>query len=54
MTTPAVTTPAVTRPAVTTPAVTRPAPVEIGERLNSTSPRSRLLGRITSAAAMMS
>ncbi|WP_406045187.1 HAD domain-containing protein [Micromonospora sp. NBC_00898] len=37
-----------------TPAVTRPAPVRIGETLNSTSPRSRLLGQITSAAAMMS
>jgi hypothetical protein len=37
-----------------TPAVTRPAPVRIGETLNSTSPRSRLLGQITPAAAMMS
>ncbi|MCT9934894.1 hypothetical protein N5079_32275 [Planotetraspora sp. A-T 1434] len=36
-----------------TPAVTRPAPVRIGETL-STSPRSRLPGQITSAAAMMS
>ena len=35
-------------------AVTRLAPVRIGETLNSTSPGSRLLGQITSAAAMMS
>jgi hypothetical protein len=35
-------------------AVTRLAPVRIGETLNSTSPRSWLLGQITSAAAMMS
>jgi hypothetical protein len=35
-------------------AVTTLAPVRIGETLNMSSPRSRLLGQITSAAAMMS